>query len=51
MREFGSCLNSLFWLFCHAELPLFRANPGRVLGPHYVVGTDCGFYHDGWLPQ
>ena len=45
----GSCLNSLFWLVSHSELPLFRANPWRALGPYYVVGMDCGFYHDGWL--
>ena len=49
MREFDSCLNSLFWLVSRAELPLFRANPRRALGLHYVVGMDCGFYHDGWL--
>ena len=33
----------------HAKLPLFRANPRRALGLYYVVGMDCGFYHDGWL--
>ena len=49
MREFGFCLNSLFWLVSHAELPLFRVNPWWALGLYYVVGVDCGFYHDGWL--
>jgi hypothetical protein len=27
MREFGPCLNSMFWLASRAGLPLFRANP------------------------
>lgn len=30
MREFGPVLNTMFWLACRVELPLFRAN--RVAG-------------------